>query len=400
MNKIYLDYAATSPTDPQVVKAMLPFFSQKYGNPSEPHWAGIEAKKALNEARRTVASFLNAKVEEIVFTSGATEAINLAHKGLIENFLKNALFQKQKPEIITCLTEHKAVLEACSHLEKAKMAKINYLPVDKNGLLSLEDLQKAITDQTVLISIMYVNNEVGTIQPIREISKLIREINLKRKKQKLPLIVFHVDATQAIQYLNCQVDYLGADLLSFSGHKIYGPKGVGVLYVRSGVKIVRQTDGGGQEWLLRSGTENVSGIVGLAKALDLINPKEGQKIKKLSQKLIKEVLMIPQVSLTGHVAKRAPHIVSFLVRGVEGESLVLLLSDKGVAASTVSACNSEVLLPSHVLMAMGVSKKFIQGSLRFSLGKQTTEKEIQETIKILPLIISHLRNLAPKLTLD
>jgi len=399
MKKIYLDYAATSPTDSQVFKAMLPFFNQKYGNPSAPHWAGIEAKKALEQARKTMANFLKAEISEIIFTSGATESINLSHKGLIEASLREPFFKDKKPEIITCLTEHKAVLETCAHLQRLKMAKINYLSVDKNGLLDLKDLEKVINPQTVLVSIMYVNNEVGTIQPIREIANLLKEVNQERKKQRLPLVVFHVDITQAIQYLDCRVDYLQADLLSFSGHKIYGPKGTGALYVRSGVKLARQADGGSQESLLRSGTENIPGIIGLAKAISLINKAEGQRIKKLSKKLIKGITKIPQVSLTGHPIKRAPHIASFLVKGVEGESLVLLLSDRGIAASTVSACNSEVLLPSHVLMAMGVSKKFIQGSLRFSLGKDTASEQIDEVTKNLPLIINHLRKLAPKLTL-
>jgi len=384
MKKIYLDHAATTSVAPEVLKAMTPYFDQSFGNPSEPHQWGQQAKMAVERAREKVALFLGAKPSEILFTSGATEAINLAHKGLIEG--------QKVPHIITSSIEHKAVLETCRHLEKLGWATVTYLPVDKNGLVKIDDVEKAIRPETVLVSIMFVNNEMGVIQPIAEIGKLIKKINSK--------IFFHTDATQAVQYLNCDVNSLGVDLLSLSGHKFYAPKGVGVLYFKKGASLIRQQDGGEQEGGLRAGTENVPYIVGLGKAIELVEKNKvshAKYVEKLKNKLITGVLQIPGVKLVGDAQKNAPHIATFLVKGVEGEAMMILLSDEGIAASSGSACTSGLLEPSHVLLAMGYKPEEAHGSLRFSLGKDNTEEEINDVIKVLPGIIEKLRKMAPKL---
>jgi len=386
MKKIYLDNAATTPVDPEVFKAMKPYFMERFGNASTPYSWGQEAKKAIDQAREQVAKALGTKPKEIIFTSCATESINLAHKGLIEGI--------RRSHIITSSVEHKAVLESCKHLEK-QGCRVTYLPVDKHGLVKLKDIEKAIKPETVLVSIMYVNNEVGTIQPIEEIGRLIKKVNQSRDSR----IYFHTDATQAIQYLNCDVNKLEIDLLSLSGHKLYTPKGVGALYIRKGTPLVRQQNGGGQEYSLRAGTENVPYIVALGKAIESVISHQSSVIKRtttLRNKLIKGVLKIPDVELTGHPKNCAPHIASFVVKGAEGEAMLLLLSDKGVAASSGSACTSGLLKPSHVLTAMGYKPQDAHGSLRFSLGKSNIQKEIDYVIKVLPGVIERLRKMAPK----
>jgi len=287
-------------------------------------------------------------------------------------------------------------LETCKHLEKLGWAKVNYLPVDKDGLVKIDVLEKTIRPETILVSIMYVNNEMGAIQPIVQIGQLLKKINAKRKQK----IYFHTDATQAIQYLDCRVTELGVDLLSLSGHKFYAPKGVGVLYFKKGTPLVRQQDGGEQESRLRAGTENVPYIVGLGKAIELVQKNKvssAKYVEKLRDKLMAGVLQIPGVKLVGDFKKNAPHIATFLVKGAEGEAMMLLLSDKGVAASSGSACTSGLLEPSHVLLAMGYQPEEAHGSLRFSLGKDNTEEEIDEVIKVLPTIVQKLRRMAPKL---
>ncbi|MCX6725964.1 MAG: cysteine desulfurase family protein [Candidatus Shapirobacteria bacterium] len=395
--KIYLDYAATSPVTKEVLAAMKHYFSQDYGNPSEPHLWGQKARFAIDKSRQKIADFLGAKPQEIIFTSGATEAINLAHKGLIEAIRDT---QNGKPHIITSLIEHKAVLETCQHLEKLNWAEVTYLPVDKDGLIKIEDLKKAIKPETVLISVMYVNNEVGIIEPIREIGQLIKKINQSRITNHQSPIYFHTDVTQALQYLNCNVDYLGVDLLSLSGHKFYVPKGVGLLYFRKKTPLVRQQDGGGQEYRLRAGTENVPYIVGLGKAIELVQQNKVQSvklIKGLREKLVKGILKNQGVRLMGSSEKNAPHIATFLVEGAEGEAMLLLFSEKGIAVSSGSACTSGLLQPSHVLTAMGVPPEKSHGSLRFSLGKENTSKEIDYVIEIFPEIINKLRKMAPNL---
>jgi cysteine desulfurase len=398
MKKVYLDYAATTPVSDEVLKAMTPYFNQNFGNASELHTWGIEAKKGMEEAREKIAQAIGASREEIVFTSCATESINLSHKGLLEMVNGKWEMGNCKPHIITTQIEHKAVLETCKHLEKLGWAEVTYLPVDEFGLIKVEDVEKAIRPETVLVSIMYVNNEVGTIQPIMEIGKMIKTHNLQLTTNNK--VFFHTDATQGIQYLDCDVNKLGVDLLSMTGHKLYAPKGIGVLYVRKGTKIIRQQDGGGQERNLRAGTENIPYIVGLGEAVNQVKLKiknEKLKIEKLRNKLIAGVLEISGTKLTGHPTIRAPHIASFLIEGVEGESLQLLLNENGIACSTGSACTTGDLAPSHVLTAMGIIPEKSHGSLRFSLGKDTTEEEIEYVLEVLPEIIAKLRKIAPKL---
>lgn len=399
MKKIYLDHAATTPVDPRVLRVMLPYLKEKFGNPSSPHRWGREARLAIEESRKKVAKALGAKPEEMIFTSGATESINLAHKGLIRGMLYRAKKIKT-PHLITTLVEHKAVLETCQYLERLGVAKVTYLPVDKNGLVRVADIEKAIRPETALVSIMFVNNEVGMIEPIDKIGRLIKKINQTGNRRQETKIYFHTDATQACQYLDCHVERLGVDLLSLSGHKIYAPKGIGVLYIREGTPLSRQQNGGGQEHQLRAGTENVPYIVALGKAVELVEQNKmhsAKRIEKLRERLVAGILKIPGTKLTGHPTKQAPHIASFIVQGAEGEAILLLLDEAGIAASSGSACTSGLLEPSHVLTAMGYQPQEAHGSLRFSLGKQTTEEEIDEVIKVLPGIVEKLRKMAPKL---
>lgn len=385
MKTIYLDNAATTAVDKNVLKSMVPYFSKNYGNPSEFHKLGMNARSAIENSRKNISSFLKCEPEEIIFTSSSSESINLAIKGYTENL-------KIKPHIITTKIEHKAVLETCLHLEATDRAEVTYLDVDKYGQVSLESVKKAIKNNTALVSVMYVNNEVGTLQPIVEIGNLIKEINKNRKNK----IVFHTDATQAIGHFNCDVNKLKVDLLSFSGHKVFAPKGIGVLYKKKNIEIVRQMDGGMQENGLRSGTENVPYIVGIGHAIEqIVNDRSEIKIKENCRYLIQNVLKIPSVVLTGHPKLRAPHIASFIVSGVEGESIVLRLSEKKIYISSGSACTSSSLSPSHVLTAMGFKAEETHGSVRFSLGKQTTRTEIDTVLSILPKIINNLREMSP-----
>jgi len=399
--RVYLDYAATTPVDPGVLAAMLPYFNEKAGNASEVHSFGTEARVAIEEARSKVAEALGASHKEIIFTSCATESINLAHKGLVETINnQQSTINKTKPHIITTSIEHKAVIETCKHLEKLGWAEVTYLPVDSTGLIAVDQIEKAIRPETVLISIMYVNNEVGTIQPIEQIGQLLKSINNKQLTINNRRIYFHTDATQAIQYLDCDVNRLGVDLMSLTGHKFHAPKGIGALYVRQGIKLVRQQDGGGQESNRRAGTENVPYIVGLGEAIKVAQAQitnHKSQITRLRDRVIEGVLKIHGTRLTGPKDKRAPHIASFVIEGVEGEAILLLLNEYGVAASTGSACTAGDLNPSHVLTAMGFKPEESHGSLRFSLGKGTTEEEIDYVIKILPEVVGKIREIAPKL---
>lgn len=393
MKRIYLDYAATSPVNPRVVTAMEPYWTQKAGNASSLHSWGREAKKALDKSRLTVAKFLNCLPEEVIFTSCATEANNLSLKGVIEAWKQRNL--NQTPHIIISPIEHHCVLDASKHLAKNGV-EVSWLKVDKYGLVDPKEVGKLIKKNTVLVSIMYGNNEVGTIEPISEIAKTINNLTMKQFNNR---VYFHTDAVQAIQYLNCDVKELGVDLLSSSAHKFYGPKGVGFLYVKKGTPITRQQDGGGQEFNLRAGTENVAEIIGLAKALELaaVNKnKEAKRLINLRNYLAKGLLAnIPQCQLTGHTEKRLPHIVSVVIPGAEGEAMLLHLDEKGVAASSGSACTSGTLDPSHVLLAMGIKAEVAHGSLRFSLGATTTKEDLDYLIKILPPIVKNLRKMNP-----
>lgn len=392
MKQIYLDNAATTPLSPEVLQKMKPYFMQKFGNASEPHSFGQEARIAVEQARKQVADAINSAPFEITLTSCATESINLAHKGLIEATTKQS--PDIKPHIITTSIEHKAVLETCRHLEEMKLAEVTYLPVDQYGLINIEDLKKSIKPNTALISVMYVNNEVGTIQPIEEIGQLVKEINKKLPNNRR--IYFHTDATQAIGHLNCDVSRLNVDLLSLTAHKFHGPKGIGVLFVKSGTPLRRQQDGGNQESGLRSGTENVPYIVGLGHAIELISSKTGDnKVTNLRDRLIQGVLNIDGVRLTGHPTLRAPHLASFTVENAEGEAMILLLSDERIYVSSGSACISGISGPSHVLSAMGVPAELSHGSLRISLSNDTSESDIEHTIKVLRSVIVKLRRMSP-----
>jgi len=387
--KIYFDHAATTPIDPEVKRAMLPYLDKKFGNPSSIfHYAGQEAYKAIESSRNKIAQFLNCQPEEIIFTSGGTESDNLALKGIFEA-LKN-----KGNHIITSSIEHHAVLSTCEYLEKYHQAKITYLPVNRYGLVNLIDLEKAINSKTILISIMYANNEVGTIEPIAEIGRLLKDINLKRKNK----IFFHTDAVQAIGMLDCDVSKLGVDALSFSGHKIYGPKGIGALYLKKGTPLIPQLQGGGQEKGRRAGTENVAGIVGLGKAIEIIRKKKNSlnKIQKLRDCLIKGILTkIPGIILTGHPQKRLPNNASFCIKNVEGEALLISLNESGIAASSGSACTSGSLEPSHVLLAMGIKPEIAHGSLRLTLGQDNTKDDINYLLEVLPKIVKRLRKISP-----
>jgi len=393
MKKIYLDYAATTPVDPQVIEAMKPYWSKKSGNPNSLHSWGREARKAIDKSRKITADFLNCQPDEIVFTSGATEANNLALKGVIEAF--RAVDTGKTPHIIVSPIEHHCVLDSAKHLEKQGI-EVSWLKVDKYGLVDPKEVKKLIKKNTVLVSVMYGNNEVGTIQPIKEISQAISHQPSAISHQ----ILFHTDAVQAVQCLDCRVDKLGVDLLSVSAHKFYGPKGIGFLYIRKGTKIIRQQDGGGQEFRLRAGTENVVFIVGLGKALELVmknKDKEKKRLTLLRDYLIENCkLKIENCYLTGHPSKRLPHIASIVVPGAEGEAMLLHLDDKGIAASSGSACTSGTLEPSHVLLAMGIKPEIAHGSLRFSLGKGTKKEDIDYLLDVLPGIVRKLRKMSPR----
>ncbi len=384
MGRIYLDYAATTPTHPEVVKAMLPHFTDAFGNPSSIHSYGQEAKGAIEEARTKVAALIGARDEEIVFTSGGTEADNFALKGV-------AFANEPKGNhIITSCIEHHAVLETCKFLERRGF-RITYLPVDEYGLVDPSDVKKAITNKTILISVMHANNEVGTIEPIAEIGGIAREAG----------IYFHTDAVQTVGHIPVDVNELEVDLLSMSAHKLYGPRGVGALYIRKGTKLLPFMHGGEQERRRRASTENVPGIVGFGKAVELAQQEMSQETKRLAylrDQLIKGLLKrIDHTRLNGHPIMRLPDNVNISVDYVEGESMLLNLDLEGICASTGSACSSSSLEPSHVLLAMGFSHEQAHGSLRFSLGKWTTEEEIERVLDALPGIVAKLRAMSPLL---
>jgi cysteine desulfurase len=378
--EIYLDHASTTYVRPEVVQAMLPFFEQKFGNPSSLHHLGLEAKSAVDDSRNKIASILNCKSSEIIFTRGGTESINLAIKGVAS--------LKGKGHIITSTIEHPAVLNTCAWLEK-KGFSVTYLEVDDDGLILIKELEKAIRNDTILISIMYANNEIGTIEPIEEIGKIA-------KKHK---VLFHTDACQAAGALELDVNKLGVDLMTINGSKIYGPKGMGLLYKHNNVKLEPLIHGGGQEAGLRSGTENVAGIVGLATALELAQKekdKENKRLVELREYLIKNTLKkIFKSFLNGHPTKRLPNNVNISFLDVEGESIMLYLNEYGVYVSTGSACSSQKLQISHVLNAIGLKHDAAHGSIRFTLGKKTTKSDIDYVLKVLPSIIDSLRKISP-----
>jgi len=384
MPKTYLDYAATTPCDPKVARAMSVCLKKDFGNPSSIHSFGQKASMAMGGARQSLAEFLGCESEEIVFTGSATEADNLAIFGTVK------AAKIAKPHIITSQIEHPAVLESFRELEKQGV-EVTYLSVGKDGVAQAAELKKALKPNTVLVSIMYANNEVGTIQPIAEMGELIKKNN--------PKTLFHTDAVQAVNFLDCDVKKLGVDLLTLSGHKIYGPKGVGALYVKRGTPISPIIYGGGHERGLRSGTENVAGIVGLGQAIkEIQNPKskiQNIRTRQFRDKLIKTILkIIPGSRLNGSISQRLPNNVNISFDGAEGEAIVVALDQKGIAASTGSACSSGSLEPSHVLMSLGLSEEVAHGSLRLTLGRYTTIKDIERVIKILPGVIQKLRKIS------
>ena len=376
---IYLDHAATTPLDKRVLEAMLPYLMTEYGNASSIYTLGRHAMQAIDRSREQVADILGCRPTEIAFTGCGSESDNLAIKGAAY------AAQKKGDHIITSAIEHHAVLHTCQYLERFGF-KVTYLPVDGYGWIDPAALARAITDQTILVSVMYANNEVGTIEPVAAIGRLCRE-------RKIP---FHVDAVQAGGALPLDVAELHADLLSLSAHKFYGPKGVGLLYVRQGVRILPQLQGGSQERGRRAGTENVAGIVGAATALRLAYddlPRTMPRLVALRDRLIASILTIPGSHLTGHPTDRLPNNASFCFEGVEGESILLSLDLQGIAASTGSACTSGSAEPSHVLLAMGLPVELAHGSLRLTLGKDTTEEDVDAVLAALPAVIEKLRAL-------
>jgi len=382
MKRIYLDYAATTPTHPEVMEAMLPYFTDSFGNPSSIHSFGQEAREAIEKARNQVAALIGATSDEIVFTGSGTEADNFAVKGV-------ALSRHDRGNhIITSSIEHHAVLESCKFLEEQGLS-VTYLPVDGYGMVDPNDVKKAITNKTILISIMHANNEVGTIEPIAEIGNIATEAE----------IYFHTDAVQAVGHIPVDVNKLRVNLLSISAHKLYGPKGIGALYIRGGTRVIPFMHGGSQERGKRASTENVPAIVGLGKAAEIARQEmleEAQKLTVLRDKLIEGILKgIEHTQLNGHPTKRLPNNVNVSISYVEGEAILLNLDLAGICASTGSACSSSDLEPSHILVAMGLPHLQAHGSLRFSLGKWTTEEDIHQVLDVLPGIVSKLRAMSP-----
>jgi len=410
--RIYFDYAATTPTDPRVKKAMLSYFSEKFGNTMSLHSFGQEAKIALEESRKKVAKLMSAKPDEIIFTASATESNNLALKGIAlalahrepqpknqrsREFLTGFLSLRENKHIIISSIEHPCVMESANWLEKQGF-QVTRIKVDKYGMVNPDDIERTIKKDTILVSIIHASNEIGTIQPIEKIGEIIKKINSSNTQHPIPKIYFHTDAAQSFGKIPIDVNKMNIDLLTASSHKMYGPKGAACLFVKEGVKIETIMHGGGQENGLRSSTINVPAIVGFAKACEICKKemkKEGQRLTKLRDKLIKEVLKIKGAHLNGHPQKRLPNNANFSFDFIEGESLVIQLDLAGIATSTGSACSSMKLEPSHVLMAIGLRPEQAHGSLRISLGRWTTEKEINYFLKVLPKIVKQLREISP-----
>ncbi|CUV02020.1 Cysteine desulfurase [hydrothermal vent metagenome] len=383
---VYLDHAGTTPLDAKVLEAMIPYFSQHFGNPSSLHTVGQEARYALDEARERVAGVLNCRPREVVFTGGGTESDNAAIHGVA-----TALHETGN-HIITSSVEHHAVLHACQYLESQGF-EVTYLPVDAEGMVQPESVYNAINERTTLVTIMYGNNEIGTINPLSEIDRSIKE----RAGELSRTIVFHTDAVQAAGYLDLDVASLGVDLLSLSGHKFHGPKGTGVLYIKRGTPYLPLIHGGGQERERRSGTENIPGIIGLSLALESANAirdETGQRCSALRDRIIGSVLeQIPGTRLNGHATERLPNNANFSFTGVEGEPILLGLDVAGIAASSGSACSSGSLEPSHVLLALGQSAETARGSLRLTLGRDNTDEEVDYLLGVLVDLVQRLRQL-------
>ncbi len=387
MRRVYLDHGATTPLDPAVLEEMLPFLKEHFGNPSSFHYFGRPVRKAVEKARERVAGVIGAGPQEVVFTSGGTEAVNMAINGAV------AANSYKGNHIITCTVEHHASLNTCKGLAK-KGFEVTFLPVDKYGMVKAEDVAAAITERTVLINIMHANNEVGTIQPVEEIGRLAKDKG----------IIFHVDACASFGKVRVNVEELGADLLSLSSHKIYGPKGAGALYIRKGVKWQQMFHGGAQERLRRAGTENVPGIVGFGKAAELAAARleeDSARLRALSDRVIEGVLRkFDNALLTGHPQERLPGHASFCFKFIEGESLLLYLDMQGVAASSGSSCTAGSMEPSHVLTAMGISPIDAHGSLMITLGRENTEEDVDYFLQVLEPIVAKLLEMSPLCDLD
>jgi cysteine desulfurase len=383
MRRVYMDHAATTPVDREVMEKMKPYFSERFGNPSSIYSFGREAMIAVEAARKRVARAINAKPEGIIFNSGGTESDNTALAGV-------AFANRDKGNhIITSKIEHHAVLETCRFLEKNGF-RVTYLDVDKYGLVRPEDVDKAITGKTILVSVMCANNEIGTIEPIREIGKICRDRG----------VVFHTDAVQSLGKIPLDVERMNIDLLSMSSHKIYGPKGVGALYVRKGIRIEPLIHGGSHEFRKRAGTENVAGIVGFGKAAEIAvkrMDRDSKVLRRLSRRLEKGVLEIPDSYLNGpeDPGKRLPGYANFRFDFIEGESIILRLDMEGVAGSTGSACSTKSLQPSHVLLALGLKHEQAHGSLRLSMGRSNDEGDVKRVLEVLPGVVSALREISP-----
>lgn len=383
MRRIYLDHTAGKPIDQRVLNEMIPYFSQDYGNPSSPHYFGNQARTAIDESRASIAELIGAeKKEEIIFTSGGTESNNLALKGFA---YRN---RAKGNHIITTSIEHMSVINTCKHLRKQGFD-ITYLPVDEFGIVDLQSLENEMTEKTILVSIMYANGEIGTIEPIKEIGELIH------RKGAL----FHVDAVAAADQIPIDVQKEKIDLLSLSSNDMYGPRGVGALYIKTGTRIQPIMQGGGQERGLRSGTENLPGIVGMGKAVKIIQTEihhETERLIRLRDTLVKGVIdRIPESFLNGHPTKRLPNNVSVRFSYIEGESLILSLDMAGVLCSSGSACTSKTLEPTHVLLSLGLKREEAHGSLLFTFGKQNTNEDIKYVLDILPEIVKRLRQMSP-----
>lgn len=381
--KVYLDNAATTMVRKEVVDAMIPAFTTYYGNPSSLHEYAREAEQLLDAARKDVAAVINAKPDEIVFTGGGSESDNMALRGAV------AANKKKGKHVITSAVEHHAVLYTLQAMEREGLIELTMLPVDEYGIVSAESVANALRDDTVLVSIMFANNEVGSINPISEIGKICRDKG----------VLFHTDAVQATGHVPVDVVAMNIDMLSISAHKFHGPKGVGVLFIRKGVRIPSLIIGGGQEKKRRAGTENVPGIVGLATALKIANEhmaENAAKVGALRDELMKGIAeSIPDVKLNGHPTKRLPNNVNYSIRYIEGESILLMLDINGIAASSGSACTSGSLDPSHVLLAMGLPHEIAHGSLRLTLSEFTTKEEIDYVLDLLPQIVQRLRDMSP-----
>ncbi len=404
---IYFDHSATTPVEKEVLDAMLPYLKENFGNASSIHSFGQDAIAGVDNARDQVAEFLGCEAGEVVFTSGATESNNLALRGIIRACQKDGI---ENPHIITTSIEHDAILEPCADLEEQGV-EVTYLPVKENGVVDIEEVKKAIKDNTVLVSVMYVNSEVGSVQPVREIGKIIKKLNDKKykewqnkearlKKAKPRPIYFHTDATQAVNFFDCNVEKLHVDLLSLSAHKIYGPKGVGILYIKGKTKIKGVQLGGHQERSYRSGTLNVPGIVGLGKAISLITSadmeEDNKKLAEVRDYLIDQVNKnIPDIKLNTDRENGTPAHAHFSFFGAEGESILMSLDMEGIAVSTGSACASGSLESSHVLKAMGIKVEDTHCSIRFSMGKSNTKEDVDKLIEILPDIIEKFRKMNP-----